>query len=59
MPTLVKAYAVDFCGTQTLREASRDLVEPSSAHLADLGRERSDCLLCQLNTYAEPVEVKQ
>jgi hypothetical protein len=26
-PTLVKAYAAEFCGTQTLREASRDLVE--------------------------------
>ena len=26
-PTLVKAYAADFCGTATLKEASRDLVE--------------------------------
>ncbi len=26
-PTLVKRYAADFCGTETLREASRDLVE--------------------------------
>src|SRR5713226_3674072 len=26
-PTLVKAYAADFCGTPTLKEASRELVE--------------------------------
>ena len=26
-PTLVKRYAADFCGAETLREASRDLVE--------------------------------
>ncbi len=30
-PTLVKAYAVDFCGTKTLRDASREQVSrPSS-----------------------------
>src|ERR1035438_225040 len=29
-PTLVKAYAADFCGTQTIKEASRDLVESRS-----------------------------
>src|SRR5207237_259643 len=27
-PKLIKAYAADFCGTPTLREASRELVEP-------------------------------
>ena len=26
-PELVKAYAVDFCGTKTLREATREQVE--------------------------------
>jgi hypothetical protein len=26
-PALVKAYAADFCGTQTLKDASRDLVD--------------------------------
>src|ERR1700730_4884194 len=34
-PTLVKAYAVDFCGTKTLREASREQVENFVTHLAD------------------------
>src|SRR2546428_12764565 len=32
---LVKAYAIDFCGTKTLREASREQVENFVAHLAD------------------------
>ncbi|MEE8608239.1 MAG: hypothetical protein V3S55_11595, partial [Nitrospiraceae bacterium] len=34
-PTLVKRYAADFCGTETLREASRDLVEGFVNHLAE------------------------
>src|SRR5580700_10110421 len=31
---LVKAYAADFCGTQTLRDASRDLIESFITQLA-------------------------
>jgi hypothetical protein len=31
----VKSYAVDFCGTKTLREASREQVEGFVTHLAD------------------------
>ena len=31
-PTLVKAYAAHFCGTETLKEASRDLVESFISH---------------------------
>ncbi len=34
-PNLVKSYAVDYCGTKTLREASREQVEGFAAHLAD------------------------
>jgi len=50
-PNLVKSYAVDFCGTKTLREASREQVEGFVAHLADwAGRDRNS-LLCQLNSY--------
>jgi hypothetical protein len=33
-PTLVKAYAADFCGTATLKEASRDLIESFITQLA-------------------------
>ena len=50
-PTLVKAYAVDFCGAKTLREATRQQVENFVAHLADLAEKDRNALLCQLNTY--------
>src|SRR6266403_2389397 len=58
-PTLVKAYAADFCGTPTLKEASRDLVESFISHLATSAKENRDGLVCKLNSYAQPVEVKQ
>jgi len=57
-PTLVKAYAADFCGTPTLKEASRELVESFISHLATCAKENRDGLLCKLNSYAQPVEVK-
>ena len=50
-PTLVKSYAVDFCGTKTLREASREQVEGFVAHLADSAEKDRNALLCQLNSY--------
>ncbi len=53
-PTLVKRYAADFCGTETLREASRDLVEGFVNHLAELATKDRAGLLCQLNSYAQP-----
>ncbi len=51
---LVKAYAVDFCGTKTLREASREQVEAFVVHLADLAAKDPNALLCQLNSYQRP-----
>ncbi len=57
-PTLVKRYAADFCGTETLREASRDLVEGFVNHLAELAAKDRAGLLCQLNSYAQPQETK-
>jgi hypothetical protein len=57
-PTLVKAYAADFCGTPTLKDASRDLVESFISHLATAAKENKDGLVCKLNSYAQPVEVK-
>ncbi len=50
-PTLVKAYATDFCGTKTLREATREQVENFVAHLADWAERDRNALLCQLNSY--------
>jgi hypothetical protein len=48
---LVKAYATDFCGTKTLREATREQVENFVAHLADWAEKDRNALLCQLNSY--------
>jgi len=50
-PTLVKAYATDFCGTKTLREAKREQVENFVAHLADRAEKDRNALLCQLKSY--------
>jgi hypothetical protein len=58
-PTLVKAYAADFCGTETLKGASRGLVESFISHIATSAKENRDGLVCKLNSYAQPVEVKQ
>src|SRR6516162_2537407 len=57
-PTLVKAYAADFCGTPTLREANRELVESFISHLSTSAQENRDALICKLNSYAQAVEVK-
>ncbi len=53
-PELVKAYAVDFCGTKTLREASREQVENFVQSLADWAEKDRNALVCQLNSYERP-----
>jgi hypothetical protein len=55
-PALVKAYAADFCGTQTLKDASRDLVESFISHIAKAAKEDRDALVCKLNSYSQPAE---
>src|SRR2546425_8265607 len=50
-PTLVKSYAIDFCGTKTLREATREQVENFVQHLEDWAEKDRNALLCQLNSY--------
>lgn len=57
-PTLVKRYASDFCGTETLKEASRDLVGSFISQLAAAAKKDRDALVCKLNSYAQPVEAK-
>jgi hypothetical protein len=57
-PTLVKAYAADFCGTQALRDASRDLVESFISTLAEQAAKDRDALLCKLNSYSHAEVVK-
>jgi hypothetical protein len=51
---LVKSYAVDFCGTKSLREATREQVENFVVHLADWAEKDRNALLCQLNSYSRP-----
>jgi hypothetical protein len=58
-PTLVKAYAADFCGTPSLKDASRESVESFISHLATSAKENRDGLVCKLNSYAQPVEAKR
>jgi hypothetical protein len=55
---LVKAYAADFCGTETLSGASRELVESFIAHLSTSAKQNRDALVCKLNSYLSPVEAK-
>jgi hypothetical protein len=51
---LVKAYAVDFCGTKTLRDASRQQVENFVQQLANWAEKDRNALICQLNFYERP-----
>ena len=53
-PELVKAYAVDFCGTKALKDATREQVENFVQQLAEAAKKDRDGLLCQLNSYAPP-----
>jgi hypothetical protein len=53
---LVKAYAADYCGTATLRDAGRDLVEAFINNLAEWADKDHEGLLCHLNSYAKHEE---
>jgi len=52
-PTLVKAYAADFCATPSLKEANRELVQSFISHLTTCAKENRDMLVCRLNSYAQ------
>jgi len=54
---LVKAYAADFCGTEKLSGASRELVESFISHLSTAAKGNRDALVCKLNSYSQPTEV--
>jgi hypothetical protein len=54
---LVKAYAADYCGTPTLRDASRDQVEAFINDLAERATKDREGLICQLNSYCKSQEV--
>jgi hypothetical protein len=57
-PNLVKRYAADFCGTETLRDASRDLVEAFVSTVAKEAANDRAALICKLNSYRQPEEVR-
>lgn len=54
---LVKAYAADYCGTPSLRDASREQVEAFINDLALRATKDRDGLICQLNSYSKSQEV--
>jgi hypothetical protein len=56
--TLVKAYAADFCGTQTLSGASRGLVESFISNLSASAKQNRDALICKLNSYSQPSQAR-
>jgi hypothetical protein len=51
---LVKSYAVDFCGTKTLREASREQVEAATLakRAPSIGQSRTTCTDCMYDVRA-------
>ncbi len=55
---LVKAYAADFCGTQTLSGASRELGRVLHQSSLAAAKENRDALVCKLNSYAQPMEAR-
>ena len=57
-PTLVKRYAADFCGTETLRDASKDLVETFVSTISREAANNRGALVCKLNSYSQPEEVR-
>jgi hypothetical protein len=54
---LVKAYAADYCGAASLRDASRDQIETFIDTLAESAAKDRDGLICQLKSYAKQPEV--
>lgn len=53
----VKRYAAEFCGTEVLRDASRDLVESFITTLGKQAAADRAALLCKLNSYPPQPEV--
>jgi hypothetical protein len=56
-PTLVKAYAADYCGTPALHNATREQVETFINHLTERATNDRAALLCHLNSFAKAREV--
>jgi hypothetical protein len=52
-PALVKRYAAEFCGTEALREATREQVEAFINHLTEWATRDRDGLVSKLNSLAK------
>jgi len=58
-PNQVKRYAADFCGTESLRDAGRDLVEAFVSTVSEEAAKDRAALICKLNSYSsQPEEVR-
>jgi hypothetical protein len=57
-PNQVKRYAADFCGTEELRGASRELIESFVTRLAEEAVKDRAALACKLNSYGDAEAVK-
>jgi hypothetical protein len=57
-PNLIKRYAADFCGTESLRDATRELVEAFVSTVAKEAANDRAALICKLNSYCQPEEVR-
>ena len=58
-PGLVRnAMRADFCGTESLRDAGRDLVEAFVSTVAEEAASDRAALVCKLNSYSQPEEVR-
>jgi hypothetical protein len=57
-PNLVKRYAADFCGTETISDASRESVEAFVSHLKKTAEENREGLICKLNSYSVHAEAR-
>ena len=49
----VKQYAAEFCGTQDIRDASREQIQSFITHLAEIARKDREGLLCKLKSYGQ------
>ena len=56
-PELVKAYAVDFCGTKALKDATREQVESFVQHLAE--QPRKTAIPCSASSTATHAQVRR
>ena len=52
--SLVKSYAAEYCGTASLREASREMVEAFITHLGEWANKDREGLLMKLQSYTQP-----